>query len=292
MKKLSIIIVNYNTKEILLDCLENLQNSYSNLQVIVVDNGSSDESASSVKKKYPHVVLIQTTNEGLAKGYNKGLKKANGDYILFMGTDAFPKKGDLAKMINYMDVNPKVGIATGKLVLRDGTVDMDAHRGFPTPWAAITHFCKLNRIFSSSKLFNQYFLGYKNINKPHEIDACISHFMLVTKKVFSDVPKWDEDYFLYGEDIDFCYKVKQSGWKVMYLPQFEVLHYKGVSVGIRKQSQDITRADKHTKIKMLKRTTESMQIFYKKHYENKYPKIVTRIVFVGIKILGWVRVNL
>ncbi|PIR43004.1 glycosyl transferase family 2 [candidate division WWE3 bacterium CG10_big_fil_rev_8_21_14_0_10_32_10] len=290
MKKISVIIVNYNTKDILKQCLTNLLNIMSSLQIIVVDNGSNDGSYNMLKKDFPNVVAIKSKNQGIAKGYNKALKKAQGDYYLFLGTDAFPTKKSLVGIVTYMENHSNVGVCTAKLVLRDGTLDMDAHRGFPTPLAAITHFSRLNRLFPHSKFFNKYFLGYKNMAKPHQIDLCISHFMFVKNKVFNDVKMWDEDFFVFGEDVDFCYRVKQNGWKIMYLPQFEVLHLKGVSVGIRKSSGDITTASKKTKSNMRKHTTLAMELFYKKHYQNKYPKIITLLILFGIKVLSWLRV--
>ncbi|MFA6981714.1 MAG: glycosyltransferase family 2 protein [Patescibacteria group bacterium] len=289
MPKLSVILVNYNTAHIIERCLNNLLGLYENMEVIVVDNGSMDGSGDLIKSKYPQVILIESTNKGLSAGSNFGLEKATGDYILFLGTDAFPEERTLEGMVGYFEKNPTVGIATCKLLLRTGELDMDAHRGFPTPWAALTHFTRLNRFFPKSKIFNQYFLGYQDINVPHEIDLCISHFMFVRKKVFDQIGKWDEDYFVYGDDVDICYRAKQAGWKIMYLPQWKALHYKGVSVGIRSESKDITKTDPATKKRMKRSSTDAMRIFYTKHYIGKYPKLVTSIVLSGIEFLSKIR---
>ncbi len=289
MKKVSVIIVNYNTKPILQDCLHNLEGSYPNLEIIVVDNASADGSAEMVKASFPNVVLIENENNGLAAGSNLGLTKATGDYYLFMGSDAFPAGDAISQLVNYMDQAPYVGIATCKLVLRNGELDWDAHRGFPTPWAALTHFTKLNKLFPHSRIFNRYFLGWEDMNKPHEIDLCISHFMLVKKEVIEQIGKWDEHYFLYGEDVDFCYRAKQAGWQIMYLPFCTAVHYKGVSVGIRKETQDITSASTETRERIKKTTTDAMKLFYKKHYQGKYPAIVTNFVLAGIDLMRFIR---
>jgi GT2 family glycosyltransferase len=288
MQSLSIIITNFNTRDLLEKCLFNLQNIYPILEIIVVDNGF-DGSSAMVEERFPQVRLITTGNKGLANAYNLGLEKATSNYILFLGTDAFPTKQVIGEMMIYMEQNPEVGIATSKLVLRDGTVDMDAHRGFPTPWAALTHFSRLNRIFPKSKLFNRYFLGGSDMSTPHEIDLCIAHFMFVRKSVFEKIGELDESFFLYGEDVDFCYRTKEAGFKIMYLPQFEVLHYKGASVGIRKQSEDVSSASKETKKRMRTETTRSMKLFYEKHYKNKYPFWLTSLVFFAIDLLGKIR---
>lgn len=290
MDKVSVIIVNFNTKDILIDCIKNLQNSdYKNLEIIVVDNGSFDGSASAVKDEFPNVNVIESSNVGLAAGSNLGLKAATGKYLLYLGSDAFPNKNTIGEMVEYFNSNQDVGAATCKLVLRDGTVDMDAHRGFPNPWAALTHFSKLNKIFPKSKIFNQYFLGWKDLDKPHEIDLCISHFMMIRKDIIDKLGGWDEKFFVYGEDVDMCYRIKESGYKIMYLPEWEATHYKGVSVGIRKESKDVAKASKETRLKMSKERTNAMRLFYKKHYSDKYPLVMTSIVIFAINLLERIR---
>ena len=138
MPKISIIIVNYNTRDVLRDCLNNLMAiPKPEKEVIVVDNGSTDGSAQMVKEDFPTAILVETENGGLAAGQNRGLEEATGEYILYLGTDAFPEKGTIAGTVDYLEKAPsEVGIVTPKLVLRNGKPDMDAHRGFPTPWAS------------------------------------------------------------------------------------------------------------------------------------------------------------
>jgi GT2 family glycosyltransferase len=288
VKKVSIIIIDFNTGQILRDCLKNLEGIYSNLEIIVVNNGTL-ETSKIVSTEFPTVKLYDGENLGLAGGSNVGLKAADGDYLLYLGSDAFLNKDTLPGMIEYMEQNEDVGAATCKLVIRSGELDMDAHRGFPTPWAALTHFSGLSKLFPESKLFNQYFQGYKDLNNAHEIDLCISHFMLIRKGVFDNIGKWDEDYFLFGEDVDFCYRTKKAGWKIMYLPQWSAVHYKGSSIGIRKESADITKADAETKRRSRKNSVEAMKMFYEKHYKHKYNPIITNLVFVGIKFMGILR---
>ncbi len=296
MHKISAIIVSYNTKPLLIQCIENFL-SFSlkkfDLEIIVVDNASPDNSADAVYSKFGNKIkLIRSQNNGLAAGSNLGLARATGDILLYIGTDAYPTEEALIEMLKFFDVNPDAGILTPKLVTRDGKIDMDAHRGFPTPWSAITNFTKLNKVFPHSPIFNQYFLGYKDFSKSHEIDVCITHFMLVQRQVHNIVGLWDEDYFLYGEDVDFCYRAKQCGFKIYYLSNTSVLHYKGASVG-RKQSADVqnksTKSPKN-KIRMIKESTKAMELFYKKHYTNTYPKVLTLLVLFAIRGLTLLRI--
>lgn len=290
--KVTVVIVNYNTKEFLKRCITNLygEGSYENLEIIVVDNSSTDGSLVMVKKEFPNVLTISSPNNGLACAFNQAFKKVPiTDYYLLLGSDAFPKKGCIKCMVSYMQDEKDVGIATAKLVLKNGELDMDAHRGFPTPWTAITHFSRLNKIFPNSKIFNKYFREYEDFNKPHEIDMCISHFMMIRKSVQKSVGEFDESYWLYGEDVDYCYRVKQAGFKVMYLSNCESLHYKGVTVGVRKESKNITKATPETKKRARKASVDSMKIFYNKHYSKKYPKLVTYSVITGINLIALVR---
>ena len=291
MKKLAIIIVNYNTKDVLCDCLNNLERlDLRDTQVIVVDSGSKDGSAEMVETEFRGVNLIRTENKGLAAGYNLGIKTSqNPNFYLFLGTDAFPKPGCLEGVIDFMEADKSVGAATCKLVLRNGSLDMDAHRGFPTPWAAFTHFSGLERLFPRSKLFGRYFLGYQNMSTWHEIDLCISHFMMVKREVFDKIGLWDKDFFVYGEDVDLCWRIKQAGYKIYYLPQFQCLHYKGVGVGIRKETADISKVDNVTRDRMKKETTRAMRLFYRKHMYKRYPWILNKMVELGITMVEYIR---
>lgn len=290
MSKTSVVIINYNTKDILKSCLQNLAELNEAKEIIVVDSASKDGSAEMVKSDFPNVKLIALEqNRGLSVGGNIGAENAVGEYILYLGSDAFPKKNVIKGLEEYFDRNLDVGMASAKLVLRNGSLDMDAHRGFPTPFTALVHFAFLDRIFKKSKLFDRYFLGYEDLSKPHEIDLCISHFMFMRKTVLENINGWDEDYFVFGEDVDMCYRIKQAGWKIMYLPQFEATHYKGSSVGIRKESQDITPASVETKLRMMRMKANGMESFYNKHYRKKYPAILNGLVLFAINALNSLR---
>ncbi len=289
-ERVSVLIVNYNTQDSLSRCLSNLKGTYSNLQVVVVDNGSTDKSAQMVKDNYPWVELVESKrNIGLSAGNNLALSESSGEYLLYLGSDAFPQKETIMGLVNYFENNPAVGIATCKLLLRSGELDWDAHRGFPTPWTAFTHFSGLEKLFPQSRLFGGYFLGFENMEQLHEIDLCISHFMFIRRGVFSTIGNWDENFFVYGEDVDFCYRAKKYGWKVMYLPHLTALHHKGVSVGIRKETEDISTASKNIKRRMVGETTTAMVKFYEKHYLKDYLPLISWIILWSIGLLSKMR---
>jgi hypothetical protein len=287
MIDLSIVIVSYNTKEFLNNCLASIKKTakYFTYEIVVVDNASGDGSPEMVTQEFKDVLLISNKkNLGFSKANNLGVKKSTGRYVLFLNSDTIVYENTLKYMINFMDENKNVGASTCKLVMPNGKIDDASHRGFPTPWNSFSHFTGLAKIFPKSKLFGGYNLGFGDLSKTHEIDALAGAFTLVRRKAGEEVYWWDEDYFFYGEDIDFCYKLKQKGWKIYYVPQVSILHYKGVSGGIKKHSQDISSANQETRVKSQKERFRAMRLFYKKHYEQKYPWLVTRLIYLGITL--------
>ncbi len=287
MIDLSIIIVSYNTKDFLKNCLGSVYKNLGDLkaEVIVVDNASKDGSPEMVLKEYKNTHLIENKeNLGFSKANNIGVKKATGRYTLFLNSDTLVYENTLTFMVNFMEKNKDAGASTCKLNLPNGKIDDASHRGFPTPWNSFSHFSGLSKILGKTKIFGGYNLGYLDLSKTHEIDALAGAFMLVRKEAGEEVGWWDEDYFFYGEDLDFCYMLKQKGWKIYYVPQVNILHFKGVSGGIKNVSKQITTADDSTKIKAKKERFRAMKLFYKKHYEDKYPRVVSQLVNLGISL--------
>lgn len=293
---LSVIIVNHNTSNLLKQCLFSINKTKKNglrIQTVVVDNASTDRSINMVKKNFPQVTLIESKkNLGFSKGNNLGLFRALGKYILFLNTDTILPKNIFPKLTDYLDHNPKVGALTVRLVLRDGKMDPDCHRGFPTPWASLTYFLGLETLFPKSRLFGQYHQFYKSQDRLHEIGSACGAFLLVRKKVLDEVGPWDEAYFFYGEDIDLCYRIKERGYKIIFYPKIKVTHYKGASSGLRKETADITKASRETRLRVARASTQAMEIFYNKFYKQKYPWFFTSLIIFGIKIKGLIRLIL
>lgn len=294
MKDLSIIIVSYNTKDILKECLDSIVNSVSkkiDYEIIVVDNASSDGSVEEMQK-LPFdfaqgkklKIIVNEENLGFSKANNVGVKEAKGGYLLFLNSDTVMYENTLETMVVFMDEHADAGAATCKVMLTNGQIDDASHRGFPTPWNALTHFSGFARMFPKSRIFAGYSLGWENLESIHEVDALVGAFMMVRREAGEQVGWWDEDYFFYGEDLDFCYKLKETGWKVYYVPTVSILHYKGVSGGIKEISKDITKADMETKKRVTKARFDAMRKFYKKHYIKKYPSLVTWLVIAGINL--------
>jgi len=289
---LSIITVSFNTEEFLRKLLVSIVENVSTdvkYEVIVVDNASADNCAEMIKKEFPQVkFIVNKKNLGFSKANNIGIKKSSQSrYVLFLNPDTLLEKNTIEEMIKFMDGKVDAGAATCKVIMSNGKIDDATHRGFPTPWNAFTHFSGISKLVPSSKFLNGYYLGWKNIDRVHEIDALAGAFMLVRRKAGEEVGWWDEDYFFYGEDIDFCFMLKQKGWKIYYVPQVSIFHHKGASSGIKKISKETSTATRETKIRITKSRFNAMKIFYKKHYEKKYPKILTTLVKLGIGAKMW-----
>lgn len=292
MIDISIIIVSYNTKEFLARALNSLfdaiKGSSLTAEVIVIDNASIDQSAEMVEKEYGKVIFIKNKeNLGFSKANNIGIKKAKGKYLLFLNPDTILSEKTLERMIEFMEENQIAGAATCKVELTNGKLDDASHRGFPTPWNSFSYFSGLSKIFPKTKIFGGYNLGWENFNKTHQIDACAGAFMMVRRQAGEEIGWWDEDYFFYGEDLDFCYRLKQKGWKIFYVPTVSIFHHKSVSGGIKDISKAVTTATKETKILATNARFEAMEIFYKKHYLKKYPKIVTWLIMQAIFVKRW-----
>ncbi len=291
---LSIIIVNYNTKQLLDDCLQSLaaaERPSGGLEIIVVDNASSDGSQAMVAERHPDVQLIASeTNLGFAAANNRGTAVAQGRYFLFLNSDTRVAPDALTQPLDYLQANSDVGALTVHLVYPNGQRDPDNHRGFPTPWAALCHFSGLGRLFPQNPRFNQYFQAYRDFSQTHEIDVIAGSFMMMPADLFHQLDGWDETYFFYGEDIDFCYRIHQAGRKIIYYPHVETLHYKGASSGLRKESAAIAKPPKETRVRVAQESVRAMRIFYQKFYRQKYPRLVTALVLAGIQARGWLRI--
>jgi hypothetical protein len=247
-----------------------------------------------VAKDFKNVKWVQRdTNVGFSAGNNVGVPYAHADTILFLNPDAsFTKKDDLKICYDKLWSEKSIGCLTARVnLVLTGGIDETSHRGFPTPWASFTHFSGLSKLFPSVPVFNQYAKRYLGYNKEHEIDAVGGMFMLMRREVGEKVGWWDEDYPLYGEDLDFCYRIHEAGYKNIFYPKVTVLHYKGVSTGMSKQSASVTTAKKSTTNLVKVWSVQAMQLFYDKHYKSKYPFFITWLVHLGIKLMYLKRVK-
>jgi len=260
MADLSIIIVNYNVKEFLLNLLDSIRKASKEIstEVIVVDNASDDGSYEVLREKYPDVKLIvNKENVGFGKANNQALQIANGKYILLLNPDTIVREDTFTKMIEFFQSHPEAGIAGCKVLNPDGTLQLACRRGFPGPWTSFTKVMGLSTLFPKSKLFARYNLTYLNENQTYEVDAVSGAFLMMSKKAYETIGGFDPQFFMYGEDLDLCYRAQKSGFKVYYVHSTEIIHYKGEST--RRSSIDETKV-----------FYDAMHLFVRKHFSSSF----------------------
>lgn len=255
---ISIVIVNYNVRDFLNNCLHSIYKSETklNYEIIVVDNNSTDKSVAFLKDKFPQVKFIELKdNLGFSKANNIGFKEANGKYVLILNPDTIINPDTLQVMYNYMEEHPEVALSGCKVLNADGSFQYACRRGFPTPWASFTKLFGLQAIFPKSKLFAQYNQTFRPTDETYYIDALIGAFMFARLDVIKKINGFDEDFFMYGEDIDICYRIHEAGHKVAYVHSTSITHFKGEST-------------RRSSINEIRHFYEAMEIYVKKHYAN------------------------
>ncbi len=271
--KISIIILNYNTKKLLDQVISSVLETTNNIdfEIIVSDNNSSDGSIEMVKNKFPQVILIENKeNGGFAKGNNIAIEKSSGEFILLLNSDTIVQKDCIEKCVAFLEAgDEKMGAVGCRVLLKDGTLDHACRRGFPTPSASFFYFLKFHKLFPHHKTFSKYTLSYLSEFETNEVDALTGAFMLLKRDVIKKVGLLDEDFFMYGEDLDWCFRIKESGYKIMYYPEVSIIHLKGQS-------------SKKRPVKITYAFYNAMIIFYKKHYKNKYNRIVNFFMYLAI----------
>lgn len=252
---LSIIIVNYNVKEFLQNLIHSIEKASSNIskEIIIIDNASDDGSTEIVKEKFPSVKFISNKiNIGFGKANNQGLEIAQGKYILFINPDCIVSEDTLDKMIRFFEGHPECGLAGCKILNSDGSLQLACRRSFPGPWTSFTKVTGLSNLFPKSKIFARYNLTYLDENKTYEVDAVSGSFMMIRREIYEKIGGFDEQFFMYGEDLDLCYRVQQAGYKVFYVHDTQIIHYKGEST-------------KRSNLDETKLFYDAMHLFVKKH---------------------------
>lgn len=273
---ISVIIVNYNVREFLENLLNSLLKSLKNFsyEIIVVDNASSDRSVEMLKNKFPDIILIENkVNIGFGAANNQAAKIARGKYLLLINPDALVQENTIEVMYNFMETHPDAGAAGCKVLNSDGSLQLACRRGFPGPWASFTKVVGLSSLFPKSKLFARYNLTYLDENQTYEVDAISGSFMFVRREVYEKLNGFDPDFFMYGEDLDLCYRIKKAGYKVYYVHETSIIHYKGECA--RRSSIDESKI-----------FYDAMRIFVKKHLSSYW--IVEIILLASIYLRAFV----
>ncbi|HEX9090867.1 MAG TPA: glycosyltransferase family 2 protein [Anaerolineales bacterium] len=308
MLDLSICIVTLNAFDYLRNCLRSISEQVSHLhwldtesspvaipkdqsssdpakityELIIIDNGSTDETVKMLKVDYPGTRLVTNTkNEGFARPINQALRLSSGRYMLVLNPDTVILPGSLNQLVDYMDAHPEVGVCGPKVLNRDGSLQKACKRGVSRPWAAFSYFSGLYALFPKSKLFGGYLLNYLDENSIHEVDGVSGSCMLIRRAVVEQVGFFDERFFAYQEDADFCFQAKAAGWKIVYLPQSQIVHFGGQG-GSRVQP-----------FRSIYEWHRSYYLYYRKNLANDYFFLFNWFYYLlmGLKLLVSLVVN-
>ncbi|TPG42203.1 glycosyltransferase family 2 protein [Flavobacterium pectinovorum] len=267
--QLSVIILNYNVRYFLEQCVLSVQEALSTLdaEIIVIDNNSSDDSCQMMKNKFPNVKLIENkVNFGFPKGNNIGVSQARGKYICILNPDTVVAEDTFIKILAFAERQINLGIVGCKLIDGTGKFLPESKRGVPTPWIAFTKIFGWYKIFPKTNLFNQYYAQHLNENETGKVAILVGAFMFLKRDLYLELEGFDEDCFMYADDIDLSYRVLQKQKVNYYFHETTVLHYKGES----------TIKDE----KYMKRFQEAMNFFYQKHFRKSW--FFTFFIQIGI----------
>ncbi len=229
--ELSIAIVTHNTSAYLRSCLQSilLHAPECRYEIIVVDNGSSDATVPMLHAEFPQVLLIQNTqNEGFTRPLNQALKQAKGRFLIALNPDTIIHAHTFTPLLAYMEAHPQVGILTPKVLNADGSLQKQCRRGEARPLEVFGYFFHLAKLFPHNRALDGYLMSYLPENEIVEVKAVSGSFMLIRRAVIEQIGFFDEGFFAYQEDSDFCFRARQAGWKIIYNPQAQITHFGGM----------------------------------------------------------------
>jgi O-antigen biosynthesis protein len=276
--QLSIIIVNYNVKHFLEQCLYSVQAAIAGIETetIVIDNCSTDNSLPYLEPKFPGVIFISNKeNTGFGKACNQGLEISTGKYILFLNPDTIVPEDCFTKCISFFESNPGAGAIGVKMIDGSGKFLKESKRAFPSPLTSLFKLFGLSKLFPRSKTFSRYHLGHLDEDKNNEVDVLAGAFMMIRKDVLDNVGSFDEIFFMYGEDVDLSYRIQKAGYKNYYVADTRIIHFKGES----------TRKGTMNYVRMF---YNAMSVFVRKHYGGSRAGIFNFLIHVAI----WFRAGL
>jgi GT2 family glycosyltransferase len=227
---LSICIVSFKVRDMLRDCLDSIYDAPpdTTFEIIVVDNNSNDGTAEMLRQEYPRVHFIQNArNEGYTLPMNQALRAAHGKYLIQLNPDTIVHPGAFQRLFCFMEATPEAGICTPKVLNRDGTLQKQCRRGAARPWDAFTYFTGLAKRYPKNPRFAGYLMTYLDENELNEVHAVSGSCMVIRREVIEQIGYLDELFFAYQEDADFCFRARQAGWRIFYVPDAAITHYGG-----------------------------------------------------------------
>ena len=272
--KLSIIIVSYNVRYYLEQCLLSVEKATAGIdaEVIVFDNHSHDDSVAYLSSRFPKVSFIASNhNIGFAKANNRAIRQSLGEYVLLLNPDTVVGEHTLRDAVAFMDAHPDAGATGVRMLKSDGGDAMESRRGIPTPLTAFYKMSGLCSLMPKSRRFGKYYMSYLSRDEANPIEVISGAFMMLRRTTLDAVGLLDEDYFMYGEDIDLSYRILKGGWQNWYVPA-TLLHYKGEST-------------QKTSFRYVHRFYNAMLIFFDKHFRQRY-RLAALLIRIGVYCRG------
>lgn len=271
---ISIIIVNYKVKEYVANLLESIRKAATglDLEIFVVDNHSGDGSVEYLRDKFPHIHLIANKeNLGFGKANNQAIRQAKGKYTLIINPDTLVSEDTLSVMMKHLDEHPDCGAAGCKILNPDGSFAPESRRAVPGIWSAACKVFGLNYIFPKSKVFGQYYLSWMDEDTPSQVPVLSGSFMFWRTSLLKELEGFDERFFMYGEDIDLCYRVQDTRYHIDYVPETSIIHYKGEST----QKEDL---------RYIRLFNKALYQFFEKQYSSRYSILFRVLIFMAVKL--------
>ncbi|MFH1336028.1 MAG: glycosyltransferase family 2 protein [Candidatus Zixiibacteriota bacterium] len=278
---ITIIIVTWNSEGVIRNCMDSIIQNTGERQpeIILVDNNSSDQTVKIVAEHYPRVNLIRNKdNLGYAEANNQGIEKSRGEYLLLLNPDTEVRENSLISMIQFMEENPRTGALGPQLLNPDGTVQPSC-REFPTYATLLWEFSGLSRLFPKSKIFGHWRMGYFNFDRIREVDQPMGSCLLLRRRTLEEVGVFDRSFPMFFNDVDLCYRIKKTEWKIYFFPDAQILHHKGAST-------------RQVKRRMIWRSHLAFYRFFRKHKNGMLNHLIQYLFCIPLFLFAFARMIL
>jgi len=222
--RVAAVVVTYDALPWIESCLD----SIAGVETVVVDNGSSDGTLAFVRERYPHVRVVEAENRGLGAGWNIGIRETTAPYVLLLNADAWMTEGSLERLVDFAEARPRAAVVGPRLLNTDGTLQRSV-RGYPTLWRLATEYLFLRKLAPRSSALNAFYAGGFGHDEVRSVEVVMGACMLLRRETVDQVGECDEDYFLFSEETDWCYRFRKAGWEVVFFPGAECIHVRGAS---------------------------------------------------------------
>ena len=263
--RVAAVVVTYDALPWIEQCLASL----GGVETVVVDNGSRDETVAFVRERFPGVQVIEAENRGLGAGWNIGLRATSSTYALLLNADAWLVEGALDRLLEFADTRPKAAVVGPRLRDPDGTLQRSV-RGFPTLWRLATEYFFLRKLAPGSRALNAFYGGGFDHDEVREVEVVMGACMLLRRAAVDEVGYCDEDYFLFSEETDWCYRFREAGWEVVFFPGAECVHVRGASHGGRLYRENL----------------RGHLLFLTKHRGPKVAERARRLLLASLRVRG------